>query len=105
VSGSGSGRDGTAELERRQAQVKLVIVLVQLAVIAWMLVPSHARQRARMRMAQSSRRLLASCAERSGNWAMGLELATGARSYTVTELLSRGRDKMAEAYDRAREAG
>lgn len=99
------GRDETARLELQEARVKLAMVLIQLAVLGWFLIPPHTRKLAGMRLAAASRRHLTWLARRAGHTSMGIELATGAdRQYRLPYLLSQMRDKAQAAYDRAREA-
>ena len=57
----------------------------------------------RMRLAAESRKLLTQLARKAGHISMGTELRTGTQEYWIPLLLSRARDKAAQAYDRSRE--
>ena len=91
-----------ARLEVQEARVKLVMVLVQLAVLAWFLIPPHSRRLFLMRLVEASGRLLSRAAQGSGRASMGTELRTGQEEYTVPLLISLARDQVTELYERIR---
>jgi hypothetical protein len=95
-------QDETARLEKREAQIKLMIVLIQLCVLGWFLIPQHQRRLAGMRLAAASGRLLAGLARRSGRACMATELRTGQEEYTLPLMLSTARDRMAAVYEKLR---
>jgi hypothetical protein len=92
----------TARLAKREAQVKLAIVLTQLAVLSWCLIPPHRRQLLLMRLAAGSGEFLGRAARSLGRACMGTELRTGIREYTLPLAASMARDRMAAAYERLR---
>lgn len=92
----------TARLAKREAQVKLAIVLTQLAVLAWYLIPQHRRQLLLMRLAAASGESLGRAARGLGRVSMGTELRTGRREYTLPLAASMARDRMAAAYEKLR---
>ena len=91
-----------ARLEVQEARAKLLMVLVQLVVVAWFLIPSHRRRYILMRLVEGSRRLLDKLALRSGHMSMGTELKTGQQEYQLTSAISLSRDQMAAVYERLR---
>ena len=88
--------------ERDRTGVRVVLVLVQLAVVGWMILPGHRRRLILMRLAEVSRLLLSSLARRSGHVCMGTELRTGVEEYRLTSAISLTRDQMAVIYERLR---
>jgi len=88
--------------ERDRTGVRVVLVLVQLAVVGWMILPGHRRRLILMRLAEVSRLLLSSLARRSGHVSMGTELRTGVEEYRLTSAISLTRDHMAVIYERLR---
>ena len=92
----------TAELQRQQEIIKLVMVIIQLAVLGWFMIPDSVKKLWLMRSAEASRKLLSSLALRSGRACMGTELTTGQQEYTVPLILSRMRDKAMAIYEKIR---
>ena len=92
-----------ARLRRQQAIIYLVTTAASLAVTVWMLVPEHQRRLWLMTLTHRSVKVISGSAKRAGHAAMGRELATGLRDYTVPFLLSRLRDRAATWYERLRE--
>lgn len=94
-----------AQAAKAEAAKQAVILVFAVAtMVAVMAVTNRDLLRTyRMRVAEASRRLLTSLAQRAGHTSMGIELAAGTEQYHLPLLLSRMRDKAQAAYDRARE--
>lgn len=90
-----------AKQEAAKQAVILVFAVLTMAAVMALHNPDSLRT-FRMRVAEVSRRLLTWLAHRAGHTSMGIELATGARQYSLPYLLSQMRDKAEAAYDRAR---
>ena len=84
----------------KQAVMLLFMIIGVLAVMA-LQQPDFLRTW-RMRLAAGSRRLLSFLARRAGHTFMGIELTTGTQQYSLPLMLSNLRDKMSDAYDKAR---
>jgi hypothetical protein len=83
-------------------KIKLAIILIQVTVLGYLMVPADTRKRLVMRLAAVSRRLLDGAARRSGRACMATELATGRQEYTAPLAMSLARDRMAAVYERMR---
>ena len=93
-----------AQIAKAEAAKQAVILVFAVATILLVMAvhdPDFLRT-ARMRLAEGSRRLLTSLAQRAGHTSMGIELAAGTEQYHLPFLLSTMRDKAQAAYDRDR---
>ena len=90
-----------AKKEFAKQAVQLIFMVMALLIMMAVQKPDFLSSQI-MKLAEASRRLLASAARRAGHISMGIELAAGRQEYTVPLILSRLRDKASEAYDKAR---
>jgi hypothetical protein len=101
---AGSGSQTEARLKKQAAQLQLASAAVSLIMVAWCLIPEDQRQRAAARARRAARPLLVpllgAAARLVAQAAMTRELATGTASYTLSERLSRARDRWAEGDSR-----
>ena len=91
-----------AKTEAAKQAVILVFAVLTILLVMAVHNPDSLRT-CRMRVAEGSRRLLTSLAQRAGHTSMGIELAAGTQQYHLPYLLSTMRDKAQAAYDKARE--
>lgn len=93
------------EEERLAAILQAAEAVLGLALSLWCLwtmIPEHRRQLALMRLIMGAQMMTAGLARRTGAASMRAELATGQRSYWAPYLLSVTRDRLGDAYERAR---
>ena len=91
-----------AKREFAKQAVALIFMVIALAIMAAVHDPDFIRTQ-RMKMANSSRRLLDTLARRFARISMGTELRTGQQEYSIPYRLSLMRDRAAEMYDKAKE--
>src|SRR5579859_2203353 len=87
------------------ARLKLIEAMMGLGLTMWclwLMIPEHRRQLLKMGMIARAERAARAAAHRAGVPAMGFELATGQRNYTLPYVLSLLSDRLAASYERAR---
>lgn len=93
--------DEEAELRLRIA-VQILTMIYTVWTVWMVMVPPHQRQLLRMRALAAARTTADRIARRAGEASMGAELSTGHENYVLPYRLSRARDALGRAYDRAR---
>lgn len=95
--------------QEQAARLKLLEALLSLFLSAWMvwqvMVPKHAKQLLLMKVIHLARTAAAKAASLTGEASMGAELASGREpdgGYLIPHGLSKARDWLGKAYDRAR---